>query len=860
MVLQLYTSPSPNPRMDPFPSLRPARELRAIRSFDAIPFSPLEKVVTLKSRPSSTAAAPERARQTEDDDPSRFQDVSLSDDAQARYSFAESTSSASHSSSSSYSKPFGLSSPFPRPSPVLLPQSTHRPLAQSTKENRRAPPLSFSSALSHHLVPTQHIRVSAKPSSSFFPFRSSILTTSSSYCDLRAGARSPAAFDDYVPRSSEEDGSGGSSDVDLDLSFDFHPSAGYDRAEYRLSPSPVERSPQSAEEGWIGIDMAHEEGPGSIDSSFEEDATVTRPGSLYGGSRRHGVPEGELVRSPSGKLTGVQKRVRSAVELRKAYLDAEEDLRRQEKGKGKDVVDEPEAFAIMMDGGSPARKEGGTARREWVRKTSIDPSLQLGTASRARTDGSTYPRSIGKGFAFNPTDPLSIPLPDSPLTPPSSAAWEGRRSKSFPLPLKRSDRERRGLGSGSSPLASPAWSIGSFFLPSKPRESLDAVALDIAKGTTLEEPSDEARGKEEERSKSPLIWADELAGKTLEYLGMRKKASTPEPAPPTSSVASSPLFGGTTPSDFGMSDDGDSEATTPDSLVFRRIGPLENPVEVGLGVPRAKGGKDDLDGLGLDFTGAEEDSVPPIPPRGVIHTRRLHRTIPSLSISPPPPTSDDGTFSLGDPITDDLAPSKRLTYRPTPRTHRIPSIDATVAREHYSRPPSLIFGPGTDKGAARFSFVPAPLSLVNEQLARNRASTIVVAEPLPPPALRQRPFARISFGEAISIPGTVVDEMIPAKLCFIAGFLFGPWCWILGGWWVRAMDGELWKSRGVRCRTEGCNCGGMVKWHSVAVAQRRGMAERWGGVDQWVFVCRAASVASGSVVLALAVAAIVVAA
>lgn len=823
----------------------------------------------LKPRPSSTHHAPEHTRPTRGNPSSFDQDVSLEDDAPgARRSFAESTSSDSHSSSSSYSKPFGLSSPFPRPAPIILSAPSYPALAhaQSSKENRRAPALSCPSASVHHLVPTQHIRVSAKPSSSFFPFRSSILTTSSSYCDLRAVARSPASFDEYLPRSSE-DGSGESSDVDLDLSFDFHPSAGYDRAEYHLTPSPIARSPQSAEEGWIGIDMAREEvGHGSsFGGSAVEDVTPTR--ALQSGSRGHGVPEGELVRSPSGKLTGVQKRVRSAVELRRAYLDVEEELRRQGKGKGKEVAVEPEVFAITMDGGSPVRREGGTARREWVRKTSLDPSLQLRMASRARTDAPAYPRSITKGFAFNPTDPLAIPLPDSPLTPPSSAAWEGRSSRSFPLPLKRFDRGRKGLGSGSSPLSSPAWSVGSFFFGTKPRESLDAVATDLARVPTPVELPEEPREKEEaeKRSKSPLIWADELAGKTLEYLGMRTKASTPEPAPPTSSVASSPLFGGTTPSDFGMSDGEDSEATTPDSLVFRRTELPENPVEIGLGVPRAKGGRDDLDGLGLDFTGGEDDRVPPIPPRGTIHARRLHRGIPSLSISPPPPTSDDGASSAGDSTPHDLTPSSRLTYRPTPRAHRIPSIDASVAREHYSRPPSRILGPpktmpGAFKGAERFSFVPAPLSLVTEQLARNRASALVVAEPLPPPAPRQRPFSLISFGEAISIPGTLVDEMIPAKLCFIAGFLFGPWCWLLGGWWIRAMDGELWRSRGVRCRTAGCDCGGMVKWHSVEATRRRGMAQRWGGVDQWVFVCRAASVASGSLVLGLAVAAVVAAA
>ncbi|GAA6013650.1 hypothetical protein JCM11491_002739 [Sporobolomyces phaffii] len=109
---------------------------------------------------------------------------------------------------------------------------------------------------------------------------------------------------------------------------------------------------------------------------------------------------------------------------------------------------------------------------------------------------------------------------------------------------------------------------------------------------------------------------------------------------------------------------------------------------------------------------------------------------------------------------------------------------------------------------------------------------------------------------------TWIDEVIPAKLAFIAGFLLGPWCWIIGGWYLRPQDGELPRSRGQRCRATTCNCGRILSGsttrqraqHTTTTTSRGtrtgrrdvdGDDDDWAGLDKWVFGNRVAACGGG---------------
>jgi hypothetical protein len=50
-----------------------------------------------------------------------------------------------------------------------------------------------------------------------------------------------------------------------------------------------------------------------------------------------------------------------------------------------------------------------------------------------------------------------------------------------------------------------------------------------------------------------------------------------------------------------------------------------------------------------------------------------------------------------------------------------------------------------------------------------------------------------------------LDASVPARTLFFFGFLFGPWCWLLGALYLRRVDGEFYGLQGNVCR-----CGAVV--------------------------------------------------
>lgn len=774
------------------------------------------------------------------------------------------------SNSTSSSSAFGLHSPFPRP-------LQRKPTVQSSTHSqpRRKDNSSFvhsnynvsSSSKGGSSDATTHIRVAAKPSIVGFPFRDSMALSDLPFHSREGVKKSREAI--------EEEGSDESGDVDLDLSFEFQPaSEGRNGLGYRM-PSVLDQRQRVENQGdWVEIDIP----PRSFSSlsSSEEEA-----------GRDHGISEGEMVRSPSGQLLGTKKRVKSAVELRKAYLAGEQQVY-PDFGTG------TKAFAVMFDGGDEnrysgieGRHSGGTARNEWVRKTSIDPSLRL--ASNSLAGASNYHNSFGKGFAYNPTDPLHVPLPDSPASP--EAMQEAARAKTFPLPLKLVDR----LRSPSPLINSPAWSIGSFFISHK--DGPDAITANVLDDYGGVRKSEDYH-PDGPRSRRPS-WAGELTKSTLEFMRMKGRLDTPM------SDDDSPVFGGSTPSDFGFSSDDQARTPQEDIYVYRHGAYMrpgsdegsprveEQPVQVHLGRRRSELNKHELDGLGLDFSGDDIDPIPvdklhPLPISSLDIPRR-RGVVPRLSFSPPALSIIEDTDDRSSLQTSEsgLDPS---VASPTRRLSRMTSQHSISYRRHstssllqiqqaISPPPRPHFGPGlrtlhtsssrsvsspspTDR--PRSTFTPVPLTLVEHHRIRTGNSHTHYVSNRHDPSLQlassfttNGKFSLNTIKDVfLHTSISTLDAMVPAQLLFWSGFLFGPWCWIIGGWWLRHLDGELWRTRGSRCRSPRCACGSMVGWHSDAMVRHHcgiGVAERekWAGLDQWVFVNRIASLGAGATITVL---------
>lgn len=104
-----------------------------------------------------------------------------------------------------------------------------------------------------------------------------------------------------------------------------------------------------------------------------------------------------------------------------------------------------------------------------------------------------------------------------------------------------------------------------------------------------------------------------------------------------------------------------------------------------------------------------------------------------------------------------------------------------------------------------------------------------------------------------------------------AGFFLGPWCWLIGGWYLRPEDGEFRSTRGRRCREPDCACGRILQGSALSAHPTSGIAVKGGqtatadddegvgrvaGLDCWIFYNRLAAGASGAVVAALVAVAI----
>lgn len=782
---------------------------------------------------------------------------------------------ASHSTTAV--APRTLSHPRTRPTPLILD-------ATNTATTASAPPPPTSAKTPSTASTVHHVRIGSKPSARGFPYASSILTTSTSCANLRgSSANGHHVMNQHQHRLSRASGGSGedgslqshrsSSDVDLDMSFDLHDESG----------ETIMQGEQDKAR-WVGIDM---QAGGAEEREKEQE-------------ERQGT-----------------KRVQSAVDIRAAYLAGEKAAVEAAAAVGKTVGPPPFAgVAILMDnnvGPHNASTAAGHAsdRSSWIRKPSADGGvLPLAAASSANPHLArknipaplepTYKRlSPGRGYAFNPTDPVSVPLPDSPdaLQPLTTAGVsKAAATAGFTRPLNLIERTRN-LSLSSSPGAGASWSIGALFSAAGGGQATQD------KGKGREEHRFASPGQEEDLEyDSPATKSTSWAEATRGYLrggskvgrGRRSHSEAATTPRTVESPESSPLFGCSGDDGEGGLDSARTDPTTPNDTPrtqefgHHQQGLDDVPVQVTLG-RSVKERKGRLDGLGLDMRGdgGEEKRLPgkPLPraPEPSV-TRPGHVTIPSLSISPPDEDEDDDDDALSTTSADSaqdptVSPSRRLSNRSSSSTL---NRSAAHARVHYppvtateapikSSTMRRLFAPTSSSHllasstggkqsptSQRFSFTPAPLHLVADQQHALRASA---ASPSPSTMSR---LSRISLTAAMHHlqeahahlhPSTWLEAHQPSKLLFFAAFLLGPWCFLVGGWALRGSDGELNSTpKGARrCVEEGCRCGRLVGGKGRVRVQAAGHG--WAELEKWVVCCRiGAMVSTGLVGVLVAVA------
>ncbi|KAL7010254.1 hypothetical protein EMMF5_000274 [Cystobasidiomycetes sp. EMM_F5] len=110
-----------------------------------------------------------------------------------------------------------------------------------------------------------------------------------------------------------------------------------------------------------------------------------------------------------------------------------------------------------------------------------------------------------------------------------------------------------------------------------------------------------------------------------------------------------------------------------------------------------------------------------------------------------------------------------------------------------------------------------------------------------------------------------VDHVQPARLLFFAAFVLGPWCFFVGGWCLRAIDGEYKSVKGIRCRcsstSTSCACQANV-YHQIRLSGGRSNVAINGQalvpqLDKYVRANRIGAVVTGTISLLCSIAALI---
>lgn len=101
-----------------------------------------------------------------------------------------------------------------------------------------------------------------------------------------------------------------------------------------------------------------------------------------------------------------------------------------------------------------------------------------------------------------------------------------------------------------------------------------------------------------------------------------------------------------------------------------------------------------------------------------------------------------------------------------------------------------------------------------------------------------------------------LDRMQPAQALFVAAFVLGPWCFVLGGWGLRHADGEHASVKGTQCRCpaedDSCTCQAET-YRLMRLAGGKKQEQQRLKMDRFVMLNRIGALVtgSGSVVLAI---------
>lgn len=105
-----------------------------------------------------------------------------------------------------------------------------------------------------------------------------------------------------------------------------------------------------------------------------------------------------------------------------------------------------------------------------------------------------------------------------------------------------------------------------------------------------------------------------------------------------------------------------------------------------------------------------------------------------------------------------------------------------------------------------------------------------------------------------------IDRIKPAQALFVAAFLLGPWCFVLGGWGLRYADGEYASIKGTQCRCpeadEVCTCQAEI-YRSARLAGGKKPQEAQMKIDRFVMANRIGALVTGTGSAVLAITALI---
>ncbi|KAH9947795.1 hypothetical protein B0H21DRAFT_852136 [Amylocystis lapponica] len=300
----------------------------------------------------------------------------------------------------------------------------------------------------------------------------------------------------------------------------------------------------------------------------------------------------------------------------------------------------------------------------------------------------------------------------------------------------------------------------------------------------------------------------------------------------------------------------------------------------------------------LRSTASAAPSIPPLDLRPNFHSalgvavprksRLAPPSLPTVLGSPPRPAK----YSV---IYEDGASARTASFITAPSVHTPEPGDVDVDADDGAESDYVPSTGDTDTG-----MLPAGLDARSPQRASlhtfSSGPSRTDAETTDAEAyIHQRWLKGVSFGSAHLVlpPAPRPHRATSACVLFWLGFV-GPWCWLIGGW-LLSRGGEI-KPEGedmalpvwIRRKSRGYGGGGKEECHPAALKEKKHGLRMWfpliapsgetlspvrsrtsvdslqkqkrgQGVDPWVFRCRVAAIASGIIILAAFVVAVVIA-